>query len=162
MSDEQKEIIQIGLTEKESADRAGLVEELLTDLKEALPGVFTDLSSSGRTWFKGKSAQEAARAQQILSEVLDKIGRFKLDEREQDHRHRQESELHSIDVKQKQAELYLSSLERATKLCRELTEMGVDVDIRAVLAGMDIHINSLPEIVSSTAAVPRIDAEKSK
>jgi len=161
MSDGEKELIQIGLTEKDSSDRPGIVEELLTDLKDALPGVFTDLSSSGRTWFKGKSAQEAARAQQILSEVLDKIGRLKLDEREQDHRHRQESELHSIEVKQKQAELYLSSLERATKLCCELTDMGVDVDLRAILAGMDIHINSLPELASSKA-VPRIEAEKSK
>ena len=40
-------------------------------------------------------------------------------------------------------ELYLSSLERATKLVKELAEMGVDVDITAILRGLPVHIDAI-------------------
>jgi hypothetical protein len=162
MKDTEKEIVQLSLAEKNPTDRPGIVEELLTDLRESLPGIFTDLSGSGRTWLRGKSAQEAARAQQILSEVLDKIGRLKLDEREQEERHRQQAELHSIEMKQKQAQLFLSSLQGATQACRELTEMGVDVDMHAILAGLGIHINQIGESAPPTTEPPRIEVEKGK
>jgi hypothetical protein len=140
---DEKQVARVGLSEKDKNNRPGLVEEMLVDLREALPGLFVDLSSSGTTWLRGKSAQETAKAQQILSDVIDRIGRLKLDELEQQHRHAIENERHDIDIEQKRMELYLSSLERATKIVKELAEMGVDVDITAILRGLPVHIDSI-------------------
>ncbi len=150
---DQKEVTKIALREK-SHERPGLVEEMLLDLREALPGLFVDLSTSGRSWLRGKSAQEMAKAQQILSEVIDRIGRLKLDEREQEHRHAIENEQNRVDVQQKRMDLYLTSLERATRIVRELSEAGVDVDVTAILREMPIHISAIEvdaECVESAA-----------
>ena len=145
MTQEKKEIVSVGLSEKTDQDRPGIVEEMLVDLREALPGLFVDLSQSGRTWLRGKSAQETAKAQQILSDVIDRIGRLKLDEREQCHRHDLENAQQHLDFKQRQMELYLSSLERATKIVKDLSEVGVDVDITAILNGTPVHIDSISQ-----------------
>lgn len=140
-NDNEKPLCQIGLSEKGGSICVGLVEELLIDIREALPGVFTDLSCAGTGWLRGKSEQEAARAQQILSDVIDRIGRLKLDEREQRHRHAIENDRHDVDMEAKRMELYVSSLERVTTAVRALNEMGVDVDITAILRGLPVHID---------------------
>ena len=142
-NNDEKQIARIGLCEKDGTNRPGIVEEMLVDLRAALPGLFVDLSDSGRTWLRGKSAQEVARAQQILSDVIDRIGRLKLDEREQQHRHFIENERHDVDMEQKRMELYLSSLERATKVVKELFELGVEVDITAILRCLPVNIDAI-------------------
>jgi hypothetical protein len=159
---DEKQIARLGLSEKDGTNRPGIVEEMLVDLREALPGLFVDLFDSGRTWLRGKSAQEAARAQQILSDVIDRIGRLKLDEREQQHRHVIENQRHDVDIEQKRMELYLSSLERATKVVKELAEMGVDVDITAILRGLPVHIDAITLERPDTHAAASPDSQPVK
>jgi hypothetical protein len=144
-----KQFAQIGLSEKNNSNRAGIFEGILADLKEALPGIFVDLSNLGRTWLWGKSSQETAKADQILSETIDRIGRLKLAESEQQHRQAIESAQHDVEIEKKRMELYLNSLERAVKIVKDLSEMGVDIDITAILQGLPFHISSV-----QTGAMP--------
>jgi hypothetical protein len=137
----EKSICQVGLSEKDGNNRPGIVEEMLADIREAIPGLFTDLSTAGKGWLRGKSDQEAARAKQILADVIDRIGRLKLDERNQEHRQDIETARHDVDMQAKRVDLYFSSLERAVAVVRTLTEMGVDVDISAILRGLPMHID---------------------
>jgi hypothetical protein len=129
------------LSEKDKNNRPTLIEEVLVDLRESLPGLFTDLSSSGRAWFQGKAGQEKAKADQILADVLDKLGRLRLDEREQQHRHAIERERHDVDMQAKRLEQYVSALERAAAAARALSDLGVDVDMAAVLRGLPVRID---------------------
>lgn len=153
MTENNKEIAAIVLRERDSDGPPGLVKEMLLDLRNALPGLFQDFSTSGRTWLRGKSAQEAARAQQILSDVIDRIGRLNLDEREQRHRHAIESENHDIDVQRQRADMYLTSFERATKIVKDLNGAGIDIDVAAILHGLPFGINSIKNETAKSSHV---------
>ena len=162
MTEEQKELVTLALTEK-GDNKPGLVQEMLRDLQEAMPGLFVDLSGSGRAWLRGKSAQETAKAQQILSEVIDRIGRLRLEECEQDHRQVIEQEKHKMELEKQRLELYLTALERAAKIASELADAGIDVDITAILSGIPMNITSIASVpdpqTDSNASTQKLESK---
>lgn len=129
-----KEHLSLTASSKQSDDDESIVEKMIADLREALPGLLTDISSSGRSWLRGKSEQEVARAREILSHAIDRIGRLALDEQEMRHRHRLETSSHRMEMQSKEADLYLQALERAVSIVKDLNELGVDVDVKQVVA----------------------------
>jgi hypothetical protein len=125
---------------------------MAADLRDALPGLLTDLSKSGRGWLRGKSEQEIARAKEILSHAIERIGRLALDEKDQKHRHRLECANQDFELQAKQTDLYLTSLERAVAICRDLNEMGIDVDLTQILS-------KVPGVSHASPRLPSKDAE---
>ncbi len=105
---ENKELMQLHLSEKDEDGNVHPIADLLKDIGEALPGLFVDLSDAGVSWFKGKSAQEVAKAQQILADAIERIGRMQLDDRDQRHRHILELEKHKIELAKTRQEMYLT------------------------------------------------------
>lgn len=160
MSDGHKEVVSLALTEEAGNNPPGVVAGMLADLKDELPGLFVDLSKCGRRFLGGKSAQEVAKAQQIQSEAIDRIGRLKMDEREQVHRHAIENDRHEMDTQAKRVELYESKLRAAITTVQELRDMGIDVDITAILNGFTININNIER--DATVSEPLIAIEHSK
>ena len=118
----------------------------MAELRSSLPGMLTDLNSSGRNWAKGKSEQEVARAKEIMSSVIDRIGRLALDEQDQTHRHRLELAQQDVELQSKQTDTYLSAMERAVGIVKELAEMGVDIDFVAILSQIPAQSPNLPQL----------------
>ena len=131
-----KEHLELTLTERAESADPSIPEKMLADLREALPGLLTELASSGSRGFRGKSEQELARAKVILSEAIERIGRLVLADKDQAHRHRMEREAQRIALLTKENDLYLSALERAVKVVKDLAAQGIDVSIRAVISGL--------------------------
>lgn len=151
---DSKELVQLDLSEKDTSSRPGTIEEMVTDIRAMAHGLISDLSASGKNWFRGKSDQELAKAKQILSDVIDRVGRLALDEKDQTHRHRIEDENQRLANRAKDVELYLSALERVAKIIKDFADAGIDVDIRAVLRGLPIDVAD----VSNDVIVPKLDA----
>lgn len=149
-----KEVAQLALSEKDSSSPRNLIAEVVADIKATIPGLLVDLSSSGKKWFRGKSNQEVARAEKIVAEAIDRIGRLALDERDQAHRHAIENENQRIEAKAKDVELYLSSLERIARIVREFADAGIDVDIQAVVRGLPLNITDAVDNAGRTTFTP--------
>jgi len=155
----EKPLIQIGLSEKGQNGKPGLIEELLRVVREGLPGSLKDLSISARKWWSGKAAQEAGKADQILAEVFEKIGRLNLDEAEQVHRHAHENARHDAEMQAKRQENYYSNLQQAIAVVKALNEMGVDIDLATVLRGLPSRDDSLRVDAADLSVTPSRPSE---
>lgn len=126
---QSKELVNVSLTPKDGEAKPGVLEAMLHDLKEMLPGLLGGATDAARVWFRGKAKQESAKAAEIFSSTVDRLARLAIDEKEQAHRHRMEAERHDLEMKQLEAELYLDSMKKATDIIKDLNEAGVDVNI---------------------------------
>ncbi|BBO31962.1 hypothetical protein [Lacipirellula parvula] len=134
--EEGKESIKLTLTERSPTPRPGVIETMLEDLRQAMPGMLSDLGGSGRMWARGKSEQEVARAKEIVSQAIERIGKLSLEEQDQIHRHGIEREKHDAEMERARVACYLESLDRVIAIAQRLTEMGAEVDIQALIAGV--------------------------
>jgi len=145
-----QEAIRLSLAERGESP-PGLSESLVGDLREALPGILSDLAKSGSRWTRGKSAQEVAKAQEILSQVVDRIERLAMDNEEQNHRHRIEGERHDAEMQRERVELYLSAIERTVVIVQQLIAMGIDVNIEAMIGAIPV-----PAMMKAPVPNPKI------
>jgi len=152
------------LREKDAPNSPSVLKAMQADLRQALSGVLSDASCSGRKWLRGKSGQEVARVEEILSNVTDRIGRLLLDEEEQRHRHRIEDAKAKQENNIRQDEHYLSSLKEVVEIVKGMRTLGVDVDINTILsklAGFAVSQESI-ELHSEPPVLPKSDEHQDR
>jgi len=122
-------------TRENPGSDSSIIDQMLADLRHALRGLLSDLSGSGRTWFRGKSQQEMAKAQEILSNAIDRIGRLRLAEQQQTHQQKLDTQRQRITIVERNADIFLSVWERASDICKKLSATGVRIDARTMVEG---------------------------
>jgi len=133
---DKRQLVELTLREKEGSTAPGLIRRMIDDLRHALPELLSAASSSGQNWMRGKSDQEVAKAREIMSQTIDRIGRLALDAQEQEHRQEMERDQRRIENNAREVDAYLTAIERAIRIKHDLSKAGIEVEITALLTGV--------------------------
>lgn len=145
-----KEMVRVTLAQEQSSDSPSITKELVADLRAALVDVFQDLGSSSRRWVRGKSEQEVAKAKEILSETIDRIGRLQLAVEAQEHNLRIEAAKTEAQLEADALNNRLTAIERAIKIVKDLESIGVKTNVTTVIsqAGLTVGGDSDQQLMS--------------
>jgi hypothetical protein len=141
---------EITLREAKGPNPPNLLIEILQNLTRELHGLIPDAAQGGRSWLKGKGDQELAKVGEIKARAIAEIGKLTNESErlinERDQAIRELEAKRDKDALEHKRDMYRLETERmkvkaeamrdAIAAIKELRELGVEVDVSLMLAGI--------------------------